>query len=78
MTVCFAFCKLCDVSGLDKFEVVNFFSSLGENYDDEEPIRRLVDGYQYEFPAENPLSYLLYVHLPKHSETLNTFLKDIK
>ena len=75
MTVCFAFCKLCDISGLDKFEVVNYFSSLGDGYDGEGPVRRMVDGYQYEFPAENPLSYLLYVHLPKDSETKKNFFE---
>ena len=79
MTVCFAFCKLCDISGLDKFEVVNYFSSLGDGYDGEGPVRRMVVCFDpTRFPAENPLSYLLYVHLPKDSETKKAFLKNVK
>ena len=77
MCVCYAICKICDLSDLDKLKMCDSFSSLGDNYD-EEAVQKMVAGYNYQFPADNPLSYLIHVYLPKQSPTKSDFLKSCK
>ena len=45
LKVCFAFCAVALESDLKAFDVCNFFCHLGENYDGEEPVRNLTEGF---------------------------------
>jgi len=75
--VSYAIIKTCELSGYENraAEFVDQFSQLGTSGSyDPSSVQHLIEGYKYEFPVENPVSWLLQNYLPRNSVTRDALL----
>ena len=78
--VSYAIIKTCELSGFENraADLVDQFSQLGTSGSyDANAVQHLINGYKYEFPVDNPVSWLLQNYLPKQSATRDEFLQNV-